>query len=255
METTSAAQSSPPEEVCERATAGCGAAQPTRSDAGCQPAGDAQMEVEDFSSLQLLNKIGSGGFATVYTARWQGTVLAVKLFHTATSAPVDSEALLRRLRHPCICTMFGVATIDRGALTYPALVLEYMGGGSLSAWLFHHRGSPPPPVSGAEDALPRSAGSSLADARPSLSAPSGADVRRACAQTDSPTLVAEPGIHCSSSDQTSSTSDRRTATLLSYSVQVASGLAFLHTHGMPARRLECGRAALATCSFAFPRGN
>ena len=94
------------------------------------------MEVEDFSTLTKIKMVGRGGFATVWTAHWQGNLLAVKIFNKASKAPdIAAEILLLRLRHPCICTMFGMTTIDKR----PTIVLEYMAGGSLAAFLFASR--------------------------------------------------------------------------------------------------------------------
>jgi hypothetical protein len=227
-------------QVC---TTSSGNAHPTHTGEAPSQTSDGQMEVDDFSSLHLLREIGRGGFATVYTARWQGTVLAVKVFHAAAPGPVASEVLLRRLRHPCICTMFGVATIGRGPHSHPALVLEYMAGGSLSAFLFGTGGSPHPPLSGATDSLPSSstAGGSLADARPPQGASSYAGKAKAREYVDS-----AKSHQSSSSDQPSSSSDGRTTQLLGFSVQLASGLAFLHTKGAPARIVARARAARPT---------
>jgi hypothetical protein len=48
---------------------------------------------------------------------------------------LQEVAILRRLRHPCICALFGHMRVDQR----PALVLEYMAGGSLAAYLFNPR--------------------------------------------------------------------------------------------------------------------
>jgi len=79
--------------------------------------------------LKLIKLIGEGGMGKVYSARWVETLVAVKLLKTSTP---DKSALyevnvLSKLRHPCICTIFGTAVIDG----HHALVLEYLVGGSL----------------------------------------------------------------------------------------------------------------------------
>jgi serine/threonine protein kinase len=101
-----------------------------------------QLEVVDFSTLTMVRPIGKGGFATVWMARWQGTGLAVKVLHVANEnfdgSALQEVAILRRLRHPCICALFGHMRVEQ----QPALVLEYMAGGSLSAFLFHPTPTP-----------------------------------------------------------------------------------------------------------------
>ena len=93
--------------------------------------------------------LGRGGMATVYPAMWQGTQVAVKVTHSSASARRSSllaahlqeEAnVLTRLRHPCICSIFGCVLVDGGAYGGgpsfgEAIVLEYLEGGSLYALL------------------------------------------------------------------------------------------------------------------------
>jgi serine/threonine protein kinase len=100
------------------------------------------LEVLDFSTLTMGRPIGKGGFATVWFARWQGNDLAIKVLnvavengHAQEEAMLHELAMLRRLRHPCICALFGHMWVDER----PALVLEYMAGGSLAAYLFNPR--------------------------------------------------------------------------------------------------------------------
>ena len=112
-----------------------------------------QLEVVDFSTLAIGRPIGQGGFATVWSARWQGNDLAVKVLNMTLEnvdmSPAQQElvmlqevAILRRLRHPCICALFGHMLVDQR----PALVLEYMAGGSLAAHLFAKRHAAAAPV-------------------------------------------------------------------------------------------------------------
>ena len=98
------------------------------------------LEVVDFSTLTMGRPIGKGGFATVWFARWQGNDLAVKVLNNDDALTAQREvamlqevAILRRLRHPCICALFGHMRVDQR----PALVLEYMAGGSLASYLFN----------------------------------------------------------------------------------------------------------------------
>jgi serine/threonine protein kinase len=105
-----------------------------------------QLEVVDFSTLTMGRQIGQGGFATVWLAQWQGNDLAVKVLgiqHLTIDASTEhlevamlqEVAILRRLRHPCICALFGLMRVEQR----PALVLEYMAGGSLASYLFERR--------------------------------------------------------------------------------------------------------------------
>lgn len=95
------------------------------------------LEAVDLSTLTMGRPIGKGGFATIWFARWQGNDLAIKVFNVAARAGLSCTklAMLRRLRHPSICALFGHMWVDE----WPALVLEYMVGGSLAAYLFHPR--------------------------------------------------------------------------------------------------------------------
>jgi len=107
-------------------------------------------EEAEFAGLQLEALIGQGGFAKVWTGRFNGTLVAVKVLHcVAPASGAEStectprsairmraelaiEAhVIRRLRHPLICSYFGMAEIH-GA---PAIVLEYMAGGTLAQFL------------------------------------------------------------------------------------------------------------------------
>jgi len=103
----------------------------------------SQLEVEDFAGLSLVEPVGQGGFATVWKACWQGNLLAVKVFSkveggTWRAPDIAREVtLLRRLRHPCMVTLFGLMQVDQ----HPALVLEYMAGGSLAKFLFSRAGA------------------------------------------------------------------------------------------------------------------
>jgi len=129
----------------------------------------AEAEVVDVpvSDLHLLSKLGEGGYATVWSADWRGTLVAVKAlkpqgvllphhasWHSARSAPLDdascasasdalatagslfaSDAMLREvsilvgLRHPNIVNIYGAVRSP------PMLLMELCSEGSLSALL------------------------------------------------------------------------------------------------------------------------
>jgi len=84
--------------------------------------------------IHLQEIIGEGGCATVRRARWQGTMVAVKVLKTRFEAKdVYNEAnLLAHLRHPCICALLGACELDVGL----CLVLEYLEGGTLAQFLY-----------------------------------------------------------------------------------------------------------------------
>ena len=66
------------------------------------------------ADVNVLEQIGRGGFATVHTAVWNGTRVAVKKWNKpADAAVIEDElklevALLLRLRHPNVLNVFGV---------------------------------------------------------------------------------------------------------------------------------------------------
>jgi serine/threonine protein kinase len=73
----------------------------------------------------------------------QGAPIAVKLLRSpkATRRAITREAgLLRRLRHPCICTFFGVLELSSQP-SQPAILLEYLAGGTLEDFLHFPSGS------------------------------------------------------------------------------------------------------------------
>ena len=93
---------------------------------------------------ELLEQIGSGGEGTVYRALWQGTPVAVKVWHETgwgdeQLASVCREVeVLRRLRHPHIVEFYGACTKP----PHWCLVMEYAEGGTLSN-LLHGPAAPP----------------------------------------------------------------------------------------------------------------
>ena len=84
------------------------------------------------SSLKLLDEVlGVGGFCTVYKANWQGAPVALKInFHPKANL-VKEANILEQLRHPCICTLYRVISVQER----PALILEFMEGGNLNSFL------------------------------------------------------------------------------------------------------------------------
>ncbi|KAK3698088.1 hypothetical protein QZH41_017526 [Actinostola sp. cb2023] len=93
--------------------------------------------IED-NELMLVQKkelvLGDGGFGTVYKAKYNDQIVAVKVFHT--EGHINPHRLLRQevpflahLRHPSIITLIGVCVRPR------ALILEVAPLGSLSSLL------------------------------------------------------------------------------------------------------------------------
>jgi len=93
--------------------------------------------------------LGSGGFGRVYYAEWHGSPVACKMPHkssirhlmgvsVSTGVPKlrEEAELLSRLRHPCICCVYGIVQLYDGR---DAILLEYLDGGTLFA-LLHERG-------------------------------------------------------------------------------------------------------------------
>ena len=182
-----------------------------------------QLEVVDFSTLTMVRSIGKGGFATVWMARWQGTTLAVKVLHVANEnfdgSALQEVAILRRLRHPCICALFGHMRVEQ----QPALVLEYMAGGSLAAFLFQPS---PTPIgdaqTGLHDAFSRGL-SSLASSYHRLTSGARSIPAREAAN-DGYTLQEAPQYPRLAAPEF----DKH----LGFAVQLASGLCFLHSNGI-----------------------
>ena len=92
-----------------------------------------ELEMTSDSDVKLSHEIGRGGFATVWLASQRGAPIAAKLLthHKARKAIAREAGLLRRLRHPCICTFFGVTDIAGT----PTILLEYLAGGTLEDFL------------------------------------------------------------------------------------------------------------------------
>jgi hypothetical protein len=84
-----------------------------------------------WEEVQLVEELGFGSYATVFTARWRGTPVAVKRWRSnavgAERITLEAE-LIMALRHPNVLTVFGVLpppralVMERGACTLRALL-------------------------------------------------------------------------------------------------------------------------------------
>lgn len=87
------------------------------------------------SDLELFEEIGSGGFGTIYRAKWliNDHIIAVKVLHPThlnneTRQIFFNElSILNSVRHPNIVTFYGVCLNEE----WLALIMEYMPLGSL----------------------------------------------------------------------------------------------------------------------------
>ena len=199
------------------------------------------LEVVDFSTLTMGDRIGEGGFATVWVAQWQGNDLAVKVLNIAVEngcssqedAMIQEVAILRRLRHPCICALFGHMRVDQR----PALVLEFMAGGSLAAYLFKPRPSTcnVPPPGGAVQASAMASASSLSSGVRifrSLFRPTAHNAHKAASTLVA--LQASLGRQLMEPPPPPQLAGMRPCDKqkMRFGVQLASGLCFLHSHGI-----------------------
>jgi serine/threonine protein kinase len=188
------------------------------------------LEVLDFSTLTIGRQIGQGGFATVWTARWQGNNLAVKVLNMETIdesaahqevAMLQEVAILRRLRHPCICTLFGHMRVEQR----PALVLEYMAGGSLASYLFDPR-----PASCNVDPFSETVQSTVS----SLNAAWRRFTRASKSPfaLDAASALVAPQASLGRQLMETPTRPHLDDKKIRFGVQLASGLCFLHSHGI-----------------------
>jgi serine/threonine protein kinase len=99
--------------------------------------------------LALHEMLGEGSGSKVWKGQWGHSVVAVKVLkvnpHTRKEALrgfVQEATILSQLRHPAICTLLGM-TLHEGL---PALVLEFMGGGSLFDLLHNSNSTLTPPL-------------------------------------------------------------------------------------------------------------
>ena len=168
----------------------------------------AEDDAGDFGSLEVHEMLGRGGYAKVYRAHFRGANVAVKVFRNADSIGLDAVAkeasVLRRVRHPLVCLYFGVATVHG----QPAIVLEYMAGGTLHCLL--KLGSHRTPQASSQAAQAASSSSAIdthglpPEARPAFERP-----------------------------------EAHTLQLLRLGAQVATGIRFLHAHVIFHRDLKC----------------
>lgn len=100
---------------------------------GVQEIGDDQLSDQ--------GKLGAGRSGQVYLAHWHGAEVAVKVFQSAD--PAEGERAMQQeiknlsmLKHPSVVTLYGRCYINRTpAAKLPAIVLEYVPGGSLRSAL------------------------------------------------------------------------------------------------------------------------
>lgn len=85
--------------------------------------------------LELLKRIGAGGFGQVWFATYYGTPVAVKMLPFAAASSGEMMRRLKReaathqmLRHANVVSFIGASTVDPSEA---CLVLEYAGGGTL----------------------------------------------------------------------------------------------------------------------------
>jgi serine/threonine protein kinase len=110
---------------------------------------------------------------------------------------------------------------------HPAIILEYMAGGSLAAYLCKHRGQATEPAAdtGRLVFTPWEPTSSLDDA------PQPSSFDSALPPEHAPVKVTQTRAAASTRTGAPSNVDARTEKVLGFCVQLASGLAFLHANG------------------------
>ena len=132
------------------ATSTMGASSSACASSSTGDAGSIAVDEGEFSGLRFDQVVGRGGFADVWRGSFRGSDVAVKVLHqpndaSSIDAAVQKEAaLLTCLRHPSICTFYGVCPVTLPVSTalkgIPAtpkmgIVLEYLAGGTLSEYL------------------------------------------------------------------------------------------------------------------------
>ena len=192
-----------------------------------------ELEMTSDSDVKLSHEIGRGGFATVWLASQRGAPIAAKLLthHKARKAIAREAGLLRRLRHPCICTFFGVTDIGGT----PTILLEYLAGGTLEEFLQLVRVSPTP-----DPTLSEQGGQPFLSENPT-------DNRAASATTIVEDGRQERQEACAGSPPRNHAHTRapsRTNKLFCFGQQVASGLSFLHTNRVIHRDVKASNVLL-----------
>lgn len=98
------------------------------------PVGGGELPQILFSSLELGEKLGEGGFGIVQRAKWLRTEVAVKrlklgggLSEEAQAELLQEAQLMYTLRHPNIVQLVAVCTDSAS----PSMILKFMSGGSL----------------------------------------------------------------------------------------------------------------------------
>ena len=119
-----------------------------------QEAVEAETLSADNLTIDWQSRVGEGGMGSVFIGKWHGTTVAVKVTNTGARRThellLQEAGLLSQLRHPCICSTFGVLRVAIPTITNAidehgdgnpsavqsflysnAIVLEYMSGGTL----------------------------------------------------------------------------------------------------------------------------
>jgi len=91
-----------------------------------------------FSNLRVRRLIDEGASSKVWEGDWAGARVVIKVLREeeALRSFLGEVNIWRQLRHPCVCSLLGVCMFEQR----PAMVLEYLIGGSLHDLL--HNPSP-----------------------------------------------------------------------------------------------------------------
>ena len=82
-----------------------------------------------FSNLRVRRLIDEGASSKVWEGDWAGARVVIKVLREeeALRSFLGEVNIWRQLRHPCVCSLLGVCMFEQR----PAMVLEYLAGGSL----------------------------------------------------------------------------------------------------------------------------